>query len=335
VWEKLRIDNTAEPNRVQKVEHIRNLVLSGSQPAQFPDSIWAIHLKFWKEKSADELLQLIGRFTWLTGQPDLAIDWTRIEGALVHSGFAGNRSEATNLTNRPIAAVLQKLSLKGNKSLTRRDLKESLANAALDELGGRFSMAIHSRVSILETGLREVRHSVQEIQKRFEVPDLFLKPPRLILEVPPEADPGAPREEVVSNLVAALNDCVWLAIYGPVLSGKTELVIRVSGRLPSRKIWLRLQGATANSAAGQIDQMLETLSIGSQHADDFSELAKNVFSTLGQGAVVILDGLPRFSVGDALAERLLLLFWAAAGLGVRIISTSHENVPATLAGRLP
>lgn len=335
VWEKLRIDKNEVPDNVRKVEYIRDLVLSGSQPPQFPDPIWAKHLKFWKEKSVDEILLLICRFTWLTGQADLAIDWARIDEAIIGSGFADNQSDARNLTNRLIAAVLQKLSVKGRKTLTAGDLKAAIANASLDPLGGSFSLAMNRRVSNLEIGLRDVRHSVQEIQKKFEVPELILKPPRLILEVPPQVDPGSPREEVISNLIASLTNCVWLAIYGPVLSGKTELVIRICDKLPSRKIWLRLQGSTIKSAAAQIDLMLERLSIGSQYTEDLSELARNVFSTLGQNSLVILDGLPRFSLGDELAERLLLMFRSAATLGVHLISTSHERIPATFAGRLP
>ena len=331
VWEKLRQGNVPEGEVAQTVENLRALLLSASQPQDLPDTTWALFLESVKESSADEFRGFICQFTWLFKQPDIAVDWTRLEQILMKKGRASEVVEAKEQCERLVAFVLKRLSVRDKKSLSTSDLHSALKDSTLAGTGRALfaqlktaQAELEGRVVALENVVVRANAAFQKLAQEHAVVSTVRYVATVPSLLPPVLVEGvAKREQVVKKLVEQLEATTWLALQGHVLSGKTQLAVLVANVQRNCKAWVRF-GDLAIEADAHI-RLVTAISVvtdegvPSSLSSDWLEL---FCAKLGSGALLVLDGLPPMQAEGVLWTTLSVLIRTAGRHGVHILSTS-------------
>ena len=336
VWEQLRQGKVPERDLVKTVENLRALLLSASQPQDLPDNTWALFLESVKESSSDELRSFICIFSWQVKQPDMAVDWTRLEQILLKKGHAAELFEAKEQCERLVAFVLKRLSVRDKKSLAPSDLQNALQDSTLAETGralfAQLKMAqsvLEGRMNALENVVVHTSATIQKLAQEHHVASMVTSVATVPSLLPPAiAEGAAKREVVVNDAIEKLKDKNWLALHGPVLSGKTQLARLIAERHGNCKAWIRF-GDLHNEAEAQVRLVL-AISAFAQEAVPSSlsqDWLDHFCAKLGPDALLVLDGLPPMNADGVLWTTLSVLIRTASKQAVHILSSSE--VPPT------
>ncbi len=331
VWEQLRQGKVPEGEVAQTVENLRALLLSASQPQDLPDATWALFLESVKESSADELRSFIRQFNWLFKQPDMAVDWTRLEQILMKKGHASELLEAKEQCERLVAFVLKRLSVRDKKSLSPSDLQSALKDSTLAGTGRALfaqlktaQAVLEGRVAALESVVVRTNAAFQKLAQEHAVVSTVTNVATVPSLLPPVLVEGAAkREGVVNNVVQRLEVTTWLAFHGQVLSGKTQLAVLVANVQHNCRAWvrfgdLRTEGEAQIRLVTAISAVTEE-GIPSSLSSDWLDL---FCAKLGRGALLVLDGLPSMQADGVLWTTLSVLIRTASRHRVHILSTS-------------
>lgn len=150
-----------------------------------------------------------------------------------------------------------------------------------------------------------------------------------ILDIPPLGEKSSVRQTTVESIIDSFENYLWVAIYGGVGSGKTQLAILIAKALNSCGAWIRFRDMTIEQACARLDIVCGKL-IGIPPQSNRYEWYCQLGEKLGSEAIIVLDDLPRFSGGDDLSERLVQLARACSVNQVKLLSTSAHSLPTSL-----
>ncbi|MCC2695759.1 hypothetical protein [Nodularia sp. LEGE 04288] len=150
-----------------------------------------------------------------------------------------------------------------------------------------------------------------------------------ILDIPPLVENLSNRQETVNSILDFFKDHNWIAIYGSIGSGKTQLAVLIAQALNSCSAWIRFRDLTVEQACVRLDVVCEELTslpLQSNRYEWYCQLCER----LGNGAMIVLDDLPRFSNSNELSERLVQLARACNVYHIKLLSTSAYSLPTGL-----
>ena len=146
-----------------------------------------------------------------------------------------------------------------------------------------------------------------------------------ILDIPPVGENSSVRQTTVKSVIDLFKNYSWVAIYGGVGSGKTQLAILITQALNSCRAWIRFRDLTIEQVCTRLDIVFEEL-IGKTPQSNRYEWYCQLGDRFNSETIIVLDDLPRFSDGDALSDRLVQLARACSVNRVKLLSTSAYSL---------
>jgi hypothetical protein len=341
LWEQVRagqLDN-AEANTA--LEHLRRFLANSAQPKGLAEPVWSAWKEYLATAKPTEFREFAERFEWATGQPNAEQQPVALRGRLLALEFARDESDAVAMAERLFMHVARMLAAAGLKRLTIEDRAQVLTaptlpaqdRALLAQL--RTVVTAHSdRLESLEADVSALGSRVETLFLAGTTERIELTVPVPDLSLPPTVVRLSPRRSTAEGLCRSLTSYGWLALHGGPDVGKSQLALQivvVDGRCRG---WMRFFHAQPTpGAARHLDAALTALADWKQ-VPRRAEWYEEALMVAGSGSLIVLDDLPRISADDAFAEQLLRLAQAARAADVRMISTSHFELPARLKQQL-
>ena len=285
---------------------------------------------------------LVARFEWSTSATGAAAITPEIMGLLTRRSQAADAAEAEQLYQRLFLFVFKRLCQPGVKRLTRAELQQQLAattlsatdHATLSRLA-QFLSIVKLKVDEFQAALTSVSDDVRQLARTQGVHATLLRGTLTIdLAPPPVLARRSQRDEVVGQLVEHLGRSVWTALTGASDTGKSQLAVLLIARVGNLAGWVRFGHDMEPAAAcATLDSAVGSM-CGEGRPDAASGWYQEASQKIGCGKLIVLDDLPRMNGTDPLTQRLLLLASACKVAGVRIVSTSHHQLPAKLISAL-
>lgn len=346
-WEALRMARIAHsrpgPIELNKetettANNIRQTLLSATRcPSDLNHDIWGRFRTFLKDADVPSFLEFVDSFEWSTGAPAANEMTERIQAMLVDCRFAADEIAAYSQYQALFLHALKTLSKKGEKRLSKATLVEILSRPLsgnetkfveqlFDSMGllVRKMNLIKEQMVRQERTLQKVAEDVRLMLKMGEEQSFSVSTPVPIFEPPPADETLSPRTQTVDQLQHDLTQLAWLAITGSSGVGKSSLALLLVSRL-SCNVWMRLRDFDIDRAAAAFDATFSHLS------GDSSLNRKRLYTeacrSLAPDSVIVLDDLPNITGGDALAQRLEILYLAAKETGRKIVTTSAHRLP--------
>ena len=346
-WNSLRksgtgerpLDNTKEVNLTVG---IRKLLSDAGCPDNYPKNEWSLFQGFLSDASDADFRLFVQNFEWSLTVPEAEDMSDSIQQTLLDLGLARDASVAFTQYQRLFLHVLKTLSQRTGKQLTRPVLEAVLAQTVseadlkfFDSFLGQMGL-LDRKLTFLQAQLGRQEGMLDAIAQQIgRVIDLSrlqaftLTAPVPIFEPPPIEDNISPRTRAVGSLAHELSAFPWLAIAGGSGMGKSYLALLLAAQYTSCPVWLRFRGLSSDQAAKAFDAVFLWINEG-QIQSNHQEWHVAVCGRLGDGALIVLDDLPPMTGGDALVQRLELLARACRDTGVRMVTTSVNQLPGVL-----
>jgi DNA replication protein DnaC len=348
-WERLRQGTLQEGIRDAVLAGIRQILRNAKKPDDLQKDTWQRFCNFIQTATDEKLLNLIHKFQWRTKAPDARSLSSTLQRELLDRRHATTSLQAQEQYQRLFWYVFNRLCERGRKQLTLEELHDQLTLPTLSssdretlEILRNWLQEIDVRVTNLEQGQQRTNQVVADL--RAEVQQLARSQgidgavsyvvSTLILDVPPLVERSSLRVETIESLAQVLTNHTWIAIYGSLGSGKTQLAVLLVEYLISQGLctycpWLRLRDLTIEQACLRLDQAVETL-VGNPCQGNLNEWYSQLCDDLDSTAILVLDDLPRLERADELEERLIQLARVCRNKGVRLLSTSPHQLPQNL-----
>lgn len=337
-WERLRSGELPSEEQTVIVKAIRSLLLEGAVA-------YTEFKKFLKSSDDAAFLEFVRSVKWSVDEPTPEELQDQIQTDLITSGRATDEEKSRRMLERLFLHVFRVLSSKGRKILTAGALDEQLALLSVgstDEkllaMLGEVLRLVGQKVDAIEGMARRHEEWLTFLSRQLVAvdsqPTWNLHRERADLQgIPKPVEPAVQRTWAIT-VREWLGANPWVAIYGDLQSGKTQLAIQVARDFGLRVIWVRLDALKAEKESSRIDSSL-ALATGQLHASMDQEWYERMCQSLGVGALIVLDGLSLTVVDRALEERLVLLVEACESVGARVLSTSSRRLPTGILQRLP
>lgn len=153
-----------------------------------------------------------------------------------------------------------------------------------------------------------------------------IEPPRLVSNL-------AHRTEDVSRLLATIKVAHWVALHGPIGSGKTQLAGLVVQQSGLCRAWVRLRGVAAPCAHLVLEEICVRL-VGARASSDRSAWWNKVGAAIGRGGLFVIDDLARVDSETSSGEFLLDLATACSQHGGCVVTTSPFPLPGWIRERM-
>lgn len=343
IWRELCSGSIHEKERRAALRGIRAVLSTAVKPENLRPETWVPFHTFITGCGDDELIEFIRRIEWKTrnlSANDISI---HIKQQLV-THFAIAVENTQDLYHRLFVYVIRLLSRKGLKRLTSEELANQLSRPMLGEEETKLLYnvktllsALESRVSLLEQGhlsherkLISIDAELERLAKNAGVSTPVSYNAELLqLDAPPLVEPVVPRDSIVARYVHELNSVTWRAFYGNMGSGKTQLAALVVQKAGRPFAWIRFRELDAAAACRRIDEALITIS-GVKPERNWKGYCRKACSLITPETLLVMDDLPRVTAGELLFERLAILAKECRSHNLRLVSTSHFDLPTRL-----
>ena len=344
IWESLRKNAIAEPDRTAKLNGLLTFLRGLEKPSKgIDDNTWSVFTTFMVKASLDELASFIERFEWSTQQlkaGDVSKEILRLLQDRVSVGL----TKAKVLYPRLFLHVIQLLSQPGEKILNTSLLNKVLALPTLSERDSRLLKFISSevishaeRLEQLELAAQRHEIAISDIrQQMLEVqfgPNASVTLATAITDIsttlPPQVGSIAKRSDVVSAIVQEISNHDWFAIYGSIGCGKTQLATLIGDQLDSI-IYVSLRDLTSAEANFLLHHLFMQLCDNNQTGS----VTNSGLTALAPGTAVFLDDVPRLVAGDQLSQRLIRIADSVCARNQTLITLSHHPIPRDVVSSL-
>jgi hypothetical protein len=334
VWQKLRSGVLSPQHEKSVVVAIRSLLLEGT--AAHPD-----FQQFLKVADRTQLTDFLRSVEWVSSQPGIDELRERIDSTLIGSGRAANEEDSRRLLERLFLYVFRVLSSKGKKALTVASLEQQLSRPTLDRseekllaVLGQTLRFVVSKIERIEGIVREQGDWLGNISEQVlaitSQPEWSLyRGPADIQGIPKAVDPLVRRSSQSESLRDGFALNTWMALYGDLQSGKTQLALQVAQDFGQTTHWIRMDGLSVREQCLRIDSSLASATRQAPVAAH-QEWYGRMCEKLGAGSLIVLDGLTLTAADRALMDRVLLLKEACQRFGLKVLSTSSRRLPASL-----
>ena len=334
VWEKVRSGSLSPHQEESVVAALRYLLLEGTAAhTDFQD--------FLKTTDRTQLTDFLRSVEWASSQPGIDELQKRIDSALVASGRAANEEDSRRLLERLFLHVFKVLSSKGKKVLTTASLEQQLSRSPLDSseekllaVLGQILRFVVSKIEGIEGIVREQGDWLGDLSE--QVLAITSQPqwnlyqgPADIQGIPNAVEPLVRRSSQSASLRDGFVLNTWMALYGDLQSGKTQLALQVAQPFAQTNVWIRLDDLDAREQCRRIDSSL-ALATRQAPVATHQEWYARMCQKLGPGTLIVLDGLTLTAADRALMDRVLLLKEACQRFGLKVLSTSSRRLPASL-----
>jgi hypothetical protein len=341
-WEQIRQGSLTGAALAEATKALALFLSQAACPDGLDANVWARFQRIVGAADLTEFTALIGRFEWSTSVTGAAATTLEILGLLRQRSLAADEVEAEELYQRLFLFVFKRLCQPGVKRLTRAELQQQLSAATLSDTDhatlARLTQCfavVRLKVDELEAALTSVTQDVRQLARTQGIHATLLRGTLTIdLAPPPVLARLSQRNAVVGQLVESLGRSVWSALTGASDTGKSQLAVLLVARVGNLAGWVRFgHDMELTAACATLDS-----SIGSMFSEGRTEGGSGWYldacRRIGCGKIIILDDLPRMNGTDPLTERLMLLASACKDAGVRIVSTSHHQLPIRLISAL-
>ncbi len=340
LWQALHSGH-ALPNGItesQALDGIRSILQSAVRPeAVTHDEDWKRFQQLVANKG--DVARLVQDFEWGTDQAQHADLAGTLRQKLLQLRHAQDANEAKEQHERLFLSVFNKLSEQGLKQLHAADLGRALTTPPTNQRKTRLLGLLVGWFEELKATVEKHDRRLDDNDKRIEEIAKGLDAAVQIQKVvavpettpPPHLERGCKRSTLIDAIIDGFAADRWLAINGPIASGKSELALLITDRFPPC-LWIQLRGLTEREACLRIDTIVNAaLKLG----PDDSWLLADVMATqaaLSGFGVVVLDDIQALSEGD-LSRRVLRLVQACTPTATRLITTSNNAVSPAVSGR--
>jgi hypothetical protein len=342
LWEQVRQGRLTGSALTDATKALALFLSQAARPEGLDANVWARFQQVFSAADLTDFTALVGRFEWSTSVTGAAVITPEIMGLLTQRALAAGPAEAEELYQRLFLFVFKRLCQPGIKRLTRVELQQQLSAATLSATDhatlARLTQClsiVKLKVDELEAALTSVSEDVRQLARTQGIHATLLRGTLTIdLAPPPVLARLSERAGVVGQLVENLGRAVWTALTGASDMGKSQLAVLLIARVGNLAGWVRFGHDTDPAAASAT---LDS-AIGSMCGEDRPEITSGWYRRacriIGSRKIIVLDDLPRMDGTDPLTQRLLLLVAACQDAGLRIVSTSHHQLPTRLVSGL-
>jgi hypothetical protein len=333
-WQELRARAGSPDTGV--IGGIRSILKQAVKPTGSSEMAWSRFANFMATANDEELLELIDTFEWGLGEAGSNELEGDIVEKLVATGRAATADGARAVYRVLFVAVIKCLSRADLKRLERRDLLDQFAVAELSAPDAAILrrieehvLSLDQRVSIVEDAIEAQRQQINnlaDVGRTAPTGDVFGELGVIETKLPANVDRSVARSEVVVQVHKLLLKTRWLALYGSVGSGKTELAKLVASfARPTCIVFVALRD---RSAAESELELLRALQQRYPNPDTTrSQLIRGFVQSLNQDDLLVIDDLPPLIPGDGLSRLLVDLCRACRTGPARMVTTSHHRLP--------
>jgi hypothetical protein len=338
VWENLRSGMLSPQQEESVVVALRSLLLEGTTAhTDFQD--------FLKAADATQLTEFMRSVEWASSQPSMDELRKRIDSALVASGRAATEEDSRRLLERLFLHVFKVLSSKGKKVLTTASLEQQISRSTLDSseekllaVLGQILHFVVSKIEGIEGIVREQGEWMGNLSEQVlaitSQPEWNLyQGPAHVQGIPNAVAPLIRRSSQSASLRDGFASNTWMALYGDLQSGKTQLALQVATDFAQTNVWIRLDDLDAREQCRRIDSSL-ALATRQAPVATHQEWYARICQKLGAGTLIVLDGLALTAADRALMDRVLLLKEACQRIGLKVLSTSSRRLPSSLVDQM-
>ncbi len=342
LWEQVRQGQLTGSAPTDATTALARFLSQAARPDGFDADVWDRFQQVVASADLTGFAALVSRFEWSTSETDARAITPEIMGLLSQRSLAADAAEAEQLYQRLFLFVFKRLSEPGIKRLTRAELQQQLSastlsttdHATLARLTQCFSI-VKLKVDELEAALTSVSDDVRQLARTQGIHATLLRGNLPIdLAPPPALSRLSQRADVVDRLFENLGRSVWTALTGASDTGKSQLAVLLIARVGNLAGWVRFGHDMETVTASIILDSAIGSMCGEARPETESGWYQRACPRIGCGKIIVLDDLPRLTGTDPLTQRLLLLASACKAAGVRLVSTSHHQLPTRLISSL-
>jgi hypothetical protein len=335
IWERIRKNVVAEPDRQARLCSLLAFLRELEKPSDgIDDETWDGFMQFIIQASVENLASVIKRFEWSTQQ--LSAD--DISAEILRLLIQRNVNEATVLYPRLFLHVIQVLSRSGEKRLDAASLVYVLRLPALSEADVKLlnfltlEVILQSqRLEEVELAIRQHETQISEIRQQLLVAEfgygtsvhLATAIADISTTLPPLVRPLAKRSRVVSALQRTVSSNDWLAIYGSIGCGKTQLASLIGDNTLGPIVYISFRDLNSSEANFLLYHLFMQLCHNTLNGSGVN----SGLTALNHDTVIILDDVPRLIPGDQLSKRLIQIADRVHTRTQRLVTLSHHPIP--------
>jgi hypothetical protein len=344
-WQRVQSRAAGESEEGAISEALQKFYRQLQRPSGIADDAWEA-LQQIVSAGENEWLAFLSGFEWAVENDAPSSLPAAVQQQIMASGLADVGS-AEQLYQRLFAYVFRLLATDGEKVLSRHSLGEILTTAT-DPVTHAQIVGLFDRVASVEQRMEsgEQRLSNMEQVHRTlsaafdgvalaaaavaQLPSVGVVPIAFSTDPPAIAAFRIPRGTVVQRLRGE-SPSGWLALYGDVGSGKSQLAHLLTEQA-APFLWLRLTDMPPALVAIALRQFLETTA----NLGCVSSRAALFDAVFGVASVkmIVLDDLPRLDSRAPSTDDLLALAQAAHEAGAVVVSTSLHRLPHSIEEKL-
>ena len=335
IWEKLRKGKLKKKDASERLDNLLSFLSDLKKPDDTDKAAWEQFLEQVGKWSTEDLKKFIGRFEWSTQLPSAVDIVSKIEAKLV--ALKVSPTVANDVYARLFLHVMGKVSQRGIKELKRDEIDQFLKLPKLGEAPQKQLAFLNTqvfsntaRIEALETASKRLAATVNEVKTQM-LSQEFGEPVSIQLttaigeirtELPPVVEPKCSRATVVADIKAKTINKDWLAMYGSLGSGKTQLATLLGLHLDS-VVYVSLRDLSSAEAGFLLHHLLLQLCGGTYEGP----LTRSGLETLEAGTAIFLDDVPRLVTGDTLSKRLASIAKAVSVRNQTLVTLSHFPIP--------
>ena len=344
VWNKVAKQELQAPEKAQRLEKLLVFLRQLERPSQGVDAdTWNGFTQYFDAATADDLERFIGRFEWST-QGVGASEVSRDIILLLQADKGLSEEQAKSAYPRLFLRVMQILAISGKKTLNNKILADALALSPIRDSDTEMLEFVTSqllshtdRLDRLEAGLSQHEDDIAAIRRKILEkqfgsvlsPTLALAISEISTTLPPLVNAIAMRKGTVADLKLKLVTNDWLAIYGSVGSGKTQLATLL-GQQFEHIVYVSLRDLNAAEASILLHHLFVNLSEGNGTKD----LMQSGLTALANESVLILDDVPRCQTDDPLSRHLHAIADHVRPRNQHLLTISHTPISPGIVERL-
>ncbi|MES2789236.1 MAG: ATP-binding protein, partial [Planctomycetota bacterium] len=340
IWEKLRTEQIAEPDRTRRLNKLLTFLRKLKKPAKGIDpTTWTTFTSFCSSCSLEELGVFIHAFEWSAVEPNMDDVSSEIRNYL-HVAFDVPREQAQAVYSKLFLHIVQLLSQRGTKQLAAAALTPFLANPTLSASDAALLAFVQNQVLLhsvqlerLESASRTNEQAIAELREKFMEmaygPAWSLNLSAAVAEIattlPPQVRPIARRTAAIQTLKAVIQTNAWTAIYGSVGCGKTQLAALLGDQVQPI-VYVSLRDLNPSEANFFLHHLFVQLCADHRTGT----ITRSALTALEVGTILILDDIPRVIPGDQLARRLVEIASVVHVRNQHLVSLSHHALPQSV-----